>query len=178
MLKSRLKWITFLICGIVFYCLLIWLFISIFLTLTITQSLLTIGGILVLWIIIWLIISNTIESNTFLISPFLIFTKRKWIWHNKLGYFLIFIRENKLEVNQVNWFSITEKFTLDNSDNLKNTISQLKDRLDDSYKNYLSYMNHINEEKEKLKSFENWDGLLIDEDERRDMRIENILKKK
>lgn len=89
----------------------------------------------------------------------------------------MFIDEQKIDILKVNWFTLVETISIRNSGSLKLIVKELKEKLDESFKTYLIHLQQLKEQKDNIKIVKDWDGLLIDDDERRDQRLDKILKK-
>jgi len=89
----------------------------------------------------------------------------------------MFIDEQKIDILKVNWFTLVETISIRNSGSLKLIVKELKEKLDESFKTYLKSCQQLKEQKDNIKIVKDWDGLLIDDDERRDQRLDKILKK-
>lgn len=176
MLKFRLKWITFILSGMILHISFLYFLIWISLPFSL-KSFLILLGVLFIWSVLSALLFNINSSTNILWSPFGIFKKRKIIYHNKLGHFLIFITPREIDVIEIRWFLIKEIITIKNTGKLKEMIKEMKEKLDDVYKNRLDYLQHMESDKKNIKVIKDWDGLLIDTDERRDNKIDNILKK-
>jgi hypothetical protein len=177
---EKLKWFSFLSLGVLTHILVITIFYLLFPQTGIFKGILIVSGFIVGWSILTLIISGMLSRDyyIFLSAPLYIFKKRKWVYHNKLGWFLIFINPKNIDIFKVNIFYLTEKSTIQNTGKVKEMAKIMKVRLDDVYKNFLIEQAERDAEKMRMDAIKNWDGLLIDDDERRDLRIDNILKNK
>lgn len=89
----------------------------------------------------------------------------------------MFIDEQKIDILKVNWFTLVETISIRNSGSLKLIVKELKEKLDESFKTHLVHLQQLKEQKDNIKIVKDWDGLLIDDDERRDQRLDKILKK-
>ena len=177
---SRLKWFSFLGIGFLTHILAITLFCFLFPPTSIFRGIFIITGFIVGWSIFTLIITAMLSKdfNIFLAAPVYIFRRRKWVYHNKLGWFLIFISPKSIDVVKVHLFYFSEKTSIQNTGKIKEMAKTMKVRLDDVYRNHLVEIAEKDDEKMRMDSLKEWDGLLIDDDERRDLRIDNILKNK
>ena len=180
MWSSRLKWFSFLGIGFLTHILAITLFCFLFPPTSILRGIFIITGFIVAWSIFSLIITAMLSKdfNIFLSAPILVFRKRKWVYHNKLGWFLIFISPKSIDVVKVHIFYFSEKASIQNTGKVKEMAKTMKIRLDDVYKSVLIDQAEKDADKMRMDAIKNWDGLLIDDDERRDLRIDNILKNK
>jgi len=80
-------------------------------------------------------------------------------------------------VIDIKFFSLKEKISIKNIGNLKEMVKEMKDKLDEAFKTHLINLEYLDEKRKNIKTIKDWDGLLIDVDERRDSKIEKILKK-
>jgi hypothetical protein len=176
MFLARLKWINYLLTGLILHTFILLLCVWLAIPFSFKSLVISISCLLV-WFIISAFLFNVNSSTNFLWSPFAIFTKRKFIYHNKLGYFLIFVSSKEIDIMEVKWFSIKEMISIKNTGNLKDMVKEMKEKLDEAYKTHLIHLKHIEVAKENIKVIKDWDGLLIDTDERRDNKIDKILKK-
>lgn len=176
MFKARLKWTCFLITGLLLHLSLFTLVAFIASSLSFKSIIISLG-IILCWLIINGLFSRVNSSYNILWSPIALFKRRKFIFHNKLGYFLIFISDDSIDVIDIKFFSLKEKISIKNIGNLKEMVKEMKDKLDDAFKTHLINLEYLDEKRKNIKTIKDWDGLLIDVDERRDSKIEKILKK-
>ena len=176
MFKVRFKWICFLITGLFLH--LSFFILTAFIGSNLSfKSIMISLGMLFSWLIILGLFSNVSYSYNILWSPIAVFKKRKFIFHNKLGYFLIFISDNSIDVIDVKYLYLKEKISIKNTGNLKEMVKEMKEKLDEAFKTHLINLQFLEEKRKNIKVIKEWDGLLIDADERRDNKIEKILKK-
>ncbi len=176
MFKVRFKWICFLITGLFLH--LSFFILTAFIGSNLSfKSIMISLGMLFSWLIILGLFSNVSHSYNILWSPIAVFKKRKFIFHNKLGYFLIFISDNSIDVIDVKYLYLKEKISIKNTGNLKEMVKEMKEKLDEAFKTHLINLQFLEEKRKNIKVIKEWDGLLIDADERRDNKIEKILKK-
>jgi len=176
MFKVRFKWICFLITGLLLH--LSFFILTAFIGSNLSfKSIMISLGMLFSWLIILGLFSNVSYSYNILWSPIAVFKKRKFIFHNKLGYFLIFISDNSIDVIDVKYLYLKEKISIKNTGNLKEMVKEMKEKLDEAFKTHLINLQFLEEKRKNIKVIKEWDGLLIDADERRDNKIEKILKK-
>lgn len=176
MFKARLKWTCFLTTGLLLHLSLFTLVAFIASSLSFKSIIISLG-ILLSWLIITGLFSSVNSSYNILWSPIALFKRRKFIFHNKLGYFLIFISDDSIDVIDIKFFSLKEKISIKNIGNLKEMVKEMKDKLDEAFKTHLINLEYLDAKRKNIKTIKDWDGLLIDVDERRDSKIEKILKK-
>ena len=180
MLSAKLKWFSFLFGGCSIHILATAVFFYFLPETTVFKTILFFACFLISWVVITVIIAAIFSKDKFifLTAPIYLFKKRKWVYHNKLGWFLIFIDKKNIDIIKVSPLYFSEKTTVQNTGKIKEMAKMMKIRLDDVYKNFLVEKAEKDAEKIRLDDIKNWDGLLIDDDERRDLRIDNILKNK
>lgn len=174
---SKFKWIFFLISGFITHLSILTLYIFCLYNYNSFKGIVLSTSLFFVWVLFSILLSSISDKFNILWFPFAIFKRRKWIYHNKLGYFLMFIDEQKIDILKVNWFTLVETISIRNSGSLKLIVKELKEKLDESFKTYLIHLQQLKEQKDNIKIVKDWDGLLIDDDERRDQRLDKILKK-
>ena len=143
-------------------------------------SVLKIFSISLVFLFVWLFISAFLGSigeesrSNFLLVPYRTFRRYKWVYHAKLGYFLMRVGPDRICVMDIGILSITEEFDLINTGNIRDLANSIKDGLDRLYEQKMAQSADANIKMEKVRRIEEWDGYL-DKDESRDNKISKLL---
>ncbi len=147
------------------------------------SSLLKFGGVFLLFLLGWLLVSAILGSigpsrhYNFLISPYRTFHRHKWIYHNSIGFLLIRIEADSICIIETNSLYINEEYDIYNSGNVRDTARQIREYLDRMNENRQHRIDEEKKRREKLNAFEKWDGYL-DKQDSRDNKLGRILGRK
>jgi hypothetical protein len=128
-------------------------------------------------------LSSNIDIFTFNYLNILFKYKSKYVYHDKLGYFIMEFNGEKISVYRQSILYKKELFCLEINDLDSNSINftelvadKIKAKLDEVYKKKVEEIKVIEKIKNKSDLIDKWDGYL-DTQSRRDDKIDNILGK-